>query len=378
MDNILLSGGLAFLITFFAIPIIIQVARDKKLFDEPDERKVHKMVIPTLGGLGIFAGFILATLLGVPSVNAELQYFAAAAIVIFFLGIKDDILVLSAAKKFIGQLIAAGIIIKFGGVQISNMHGFLGIGQLPNVLSIVFTLFTVIVIINSYNLIDGVDGLAGSLGLLTTLCFGAYFFYVNQLMYAVISFSLAGSLIGFLIYNFSPAKIFMGDTGSLLIGLVNSILVIKFINIAPTSAVNFPMEAAPAIGFSILFVPLFDTLRVFGLRILNRRSPFSPDRTHVHHLLLDLGLSQRTVTILCVGTNILFIALALSLRHQGTTTVVGVMFLLALSLFGILYYSRLKKKKTAAASSKVIQMENKIMKPSHKVLALSPEALEAD
>ena len=107
MDNILLSGALAFLITFFSIPVIIEVAKDKKLFDEPDERKVHHTVIPTLGGLGIFAGFIIATLIGVPPFNAVLQYFIAAIMVIFFLGIKDDILILSASKKFIGQLVAA-------------------------------------------------------------------------------------------------------------------------------------------------------------------------------------------------------------------------------------------------------------------------------
>ena len=201
MSNILLSSALSFLITFFAIPVIIQVARQKKMFDEPDERKVHKMVIPTLGGLGIFAGFILATLLGVPWGSPEFQYFVAAAIVIFFLGIKDDILVLSAAKKFIGQLVAAGIIIQFGGVQITNMHGFLGIGEIPPMASIVLTFFTVIVITNSFNLIDGVDGLAGSLGLLTAILFGSYFLYVGQLMFAVMAFSLAGSLVGFLIYN---------------------------------------------------------------------------------------------------------------------------------------------------------------------------------
>src|ERR1700728_612846 len=107
MYHIFLSCGLAFIITFFAIPVIIQVARDKKLFDEPDERKVHKTMIPSLGGLGIFAGFILAALLGVPTESYQMKYYAAAAIVIFFLGIKDDILVLSAGKKFIGQLIAA-------------------------------------------------------------------------------------------------------------------------------------------------------------------------------------------------------------------------------------------------------------------------------
>ena len=369
MDNILLSGVLAFIITFFSIPVIIQVARQKKMFDEPDERKVHKMVIPTLGGLGIFAGFILATLLGVPLHSAELQYFVAAAVVIFFLGIKDDILVLSPAKKFIGQLIAAGIVIKFGGVQINNMHGFLGIGPIPHIASIVFTLFTIVVITNSFNLIDGVDGLAGTLGLVTSLCFGSYFLYVDQLMYAVMAFSLAGGLIGFLIYNFSPAKIFMGDTGSLLIGLVNSILVIKFINIAGAPGATLPVQAAPAVGFAVLIVPLFDTLRVFSHRILDRRSPFSADRTHVHHYLLEMGFNHKKITLLCAGANIGFIALAVSLSSFGTTIVIGILLAVAISLIALVYYSRPSRKLKAAGK---LVTESKLMK-ARKILSLSPE-----
>jgi UDP-GlcNAc:undecaprenyl-phosphate/decaprenyl-phosphate GlcNAc-1-phosphate transferase len=375
MDNIIFSGALAFLITFFSIPIIIQVAREKKLFDEPDERKVHKMVIPTLGGLGIFAGFILASLLSTPVADArELQYFAAAAIVIFFLGIKDDILILSAAKKFIGQLGAAGIIIKFGGIQITNMHGFLGIGEIPHVAGIILTLFTVIVVVNSFNLIDGVDGLAGTLGLLTAVIFGSYFTYVGQTLYAVMAFSLAGSLIGFLIYNFSPAKIFMGDTGSLLIGLVNSIMVIKFINIAGNQSTPLPLQSAPALGIAILMVPLFDTLRVFSLRIFDRRSPFSPDRTHVHHFLLDLGFSHRTVTLLCVSTNIAFIVLAFFLRGLGTTMVVGILMSIAFSLIALVYYQRNRIKFPRV--SKLRREQNII--PSHKILSLAPETVELD
>ncbi|NOT91367.1 MraY family glycosyltransferase [Ferruginibacter sp.] len=376
MDNILLSASLAFLITFFAIPIIIQVSKDKKLFDEPDERKVHKTVIPTLGGLGIFAGFIIATLMGVPSgIASELQYFAAAATVIFFLGLKDDILVLSASKKFIGQLIAAGIVIKFGGVQLNNMHGFLGIYEIPHIASIILTIFTIIVITNSFNLIDGVDGLAGSLGVLTTLVFGTYFFYVGQLTYAVMAFSLAGSIIGFLIYNFSPAKIFMGDTGSLLLGLINSILVIKFINIAGNPAVNLPLEASPAIGFAILMIPLFDTLRVFTLRILDRRSPFSPDRTHVHHFLLDIGFNHRMITFTCVAVNIVFIAMAYFLRHLGTTTLLGILLVSAFTFIGIVYYSRPKSK--SIANKNTAANNNTIIKP-RKILTLAPESVEAD
>lgn len=369
MDNILLSGILAFIITFFSIPVIIQVARQKKMFDEPDERKVHKMVIPTLGGLGIFAGFILATLLGVPVHSAELQYFVAASVVIFFLGIKDDILVLSPAKKFIGQLIAAGIVIKFGGVQINNMHGFLGIGPIPHIASIIFTLFTIVVITNSFNLIDGVDGLAGTLGLVTSLCFGSYFLYVDQLMYAVMAFSLTGGLIGFLIYNFSPAKIFMGDTGSLLIGLVNSILVIKFINISGAPGGKLPFAAAPAVGFAVLIVPLFDTLRVFSHRILDRRSPFSADRTHVHHFLLELGFNHKKITLLCASANIGFIILAVSLSSLGTTFVIGILLAVAISLIGLVYYSRPSRKLRAA--DKPVSESNLIK--ARKILSLSPE-----
>ncbi len=377
MDKLLLSGALAFTITFFAIPIIIQVARQKKLFDEPDERKVHKLVIPTLGGLGIFGGFILATLIGAPVGSLELQYFAAAAIVIFFLGIKDDILVLSATKKFVGQLVAAGIVIKFGGVQLSNMNGFLGITTIPHIASIVLTLFTIIVIINSFNLIDGIDGLAGSLGLLTSLVFGIYFYYTGQLLYGVMALSLAGSLVGFLIYNFSPAKIFMGDTGSLLIGLINSILVIKFINTAAAPNIAFPLEAAPALGFAILIVPLFDTMRVFALRILSRRSPFSPDRTHVHHFLLELGYSHRKITILCVSFNFFLILFAYSIRSLGTTTVIGLIIVISFSLICIIYYRKPKNKRTKVFGSIINEPLTSQLTKSHKILSIIPKSVEA-
>lgn len=375
MDNIILSAILAFFVTFFAIPIIIQVAKEKKLYDEPDERKVHKVVIPTLGGLGIFAGFILATLMGSPKTGAnDLQYFAAASIVIFFLGIKDDILILSPAKKFIGQLIAAGIAIKFGGVAINNMHGFMGIYHIPPIASAILTLFTMVVVINSFNLIDGIDGLAGSLGLLTSLSMGIYFFMDGNLSYAVMAFALCGSIIGFLIYNYSPAKIFMGDTGSLLLGLINSILVIKFINIAGHPSSAFHLNAAPAIGFTVLIVPLFDTLRVFTLRILDRRSPFSPDRNHIHHILLDLGLNHRKITLVCVFANALFITLAYLLRDLGTTYVILIILGLAISCTTLLYYIRPRKKAKKATS----YADRKAAMTTTKLFTLSAESIESE
>jgi UDP-GlcNAc:undecaprenyl-phosphate/decaprenyl-phosphate GlcNAc-1-phosphate transferase len=376
MNYILLSTCLAFLITYFAIPVIIRVAKEKKLFDEPDARKVHKTVIPTLGGLGIFAGFILATLISMPlGITSELQFFLAATIVIFFLGIKDDILMLSATKKFAGQLLAAGIIIFFGDVQLNNMYGFLGIHEIPYVASVFLTFFTIIVITNSFNLIDGVDGLAGSLALVTSLVFGVYFYLSGEVTYSVMAFALAGTIVGFLIYNFSPAKIFMGDTGSLLLGLLNSIFVVKFINTGGVPEAVVSVGSTPAVGFAILIVPLFDTLRVFALRIISRRSPFSPDRNHIHHFLLDLGLSHMKVVLVLVSANIMFIGLAWSLQHIGTTLVLAALATAAVLFVAIVYYSRPKPKIIHSPSA--IKAEEEILKP-RTIFKLASEPVEQE
>jgi UDP-GlcNAc:undecaprenyl-phosphate GlcNAc-1-phosphate transferase len=341
MFDVILALTLSFAISFLAIPVIIRVAAMKKLYDIPDERKVHQSPIPALGGLGIFAGFAFATLLIANfQEGKDLQYFLAAAVVIFYLGLKDDIVVLSPVKKFIGQVLAAFILIYYGNLQISNMHGFMGIHALPETFSLLFTYLTVIVIINSYNLIDGVDGLAGSLGLLSASVFGIYFVSIGNTADAVLAFSMAGSILAFLIFNFQPARIFMGDTGSLLIGLINAVLVIKFINIAGSIDSVFHLNASPAIGFGILMVPLLDTLRVFGIRMFKRRSPFSPDRNHIHHLLLDQGLSHRTIAISLLTLNTLGVALVFLLRNIGCNALMALQFAIFFSLIGLMYYLR--------------------------------------
>src|SRR5882757_6042454 len=341
MFDVLLSIAISFTVTFLAIPAVINVAEMKKLFDMPDARKVHHAPITPLGGLGIFAGFIFGCLLTLHfGQYPELQYFIAAAFVIFFLGLKDDILVISPVKKFIGQVLAAFIIIYYGGIQIRSMHGFLGIYQLPEMFSLLLTYFAVIVVINSFNLIDGIDGLAGSLGLLSTVVFGIYFLNVNanMLPYAVVAFSMAGSLLAFLIFNFQPAKIFMGDTGSLLVGTINAVLVIKFINVANTADVSFPISASPAVGFTILMVPLLDTLRVFGIRIFHRRSPFSPDRNHIHHLLLDRGFSHKAITFFLVTVNMAMITLVFLGRALNCTLLIFSVFAIFFTLIAFIYY----------------------------------------
>ena len=341
MLDVLLTASVSFIISFLAIPVVLQIADQKKLYDVPDERKVHTHPVASLGGVGIFGGFLLAVLLSIQGrLNPEFQYFFAAALVIFFLGLKDDLVVLSPSKKFVGQVVAASILIHLGDIRLDSMHGLFGFEQLPDSFSYALSYLTIIVIINSFNLIDGVDGLAASLGTLTMLIFGTYFFITDYQAYALLAFAMAGSLVAFLIFNHHPAKIFMGDSGSLMVGLVNAILVIKFINVASDPSVAVPVESAVAVGFSILIVPLLDTLRVFAIRIFNGRSPFTPDRNHVHHLLLASGLGHAAVTFTCVLINIFFVVLAYLCRSIGSTSLLLIMLTISFAGLGILYYRR--------------------------------------
>jgi UDP-N-acetylmuramyl pentapeptide phosphotransferase/UDP-N-acetylglucosamine-1-phosphate transferase len=375
MLDVLLTASVAFIITFLAIPVVLQVAEQKNLYDMPDARKLHTRPVSSLGGVGIFGGFILASLLSIRGyLNPEFQYFFAAALVIFFLGLKDDLIILSASKKFIGQIIAASILIHLGGIKLDSMYGFMGFNELPEGFSYALSYITIIVVINSFNLIDGVDGLASSLGILTMVVFGVYFFTINQQAYALLSFAMAGSLAAFLIFNHNPAKIFMGDSGSLMIGLINSILVIKFINISNSPFVSVPLSSSVAIGFAILIVPLLDTLRVFSIRIIKGRSPFTPDRNHVHHLLLDMGLSHAAVTLTCVIVNIGFILLAFAGRSMGPTYLMLTMLAISLAGFGFLYY---RKPRRIMVIAKSINGTTELKKTS-KLVTLTKEAQVAD
>jgi UDP-N-acetylmuramyl pentapeptide phosphotransferase/UDP-N-acetylglucosamine-1-phosphate transferase len=376
--DILLTASVSFIITFLATPVILQIAEKKKLFDIPDQRKVHTQPVPSLGGVGIFSGFLLASLLSIQGyINPEFQYFFAAALVIFFLGLKDDLMVLSATKKFVGQMIAASILIHLGGIRLDSMHGLFGFDKLPEAFSLALSYLTIIVVINSFNLIDGIDGLAGSLGILTMFVFGIYFVLIGQDAYSLFAFAMAGSLIAFLIFNHSPAKIFMGDCGSLMIGLVNSIMVIKFISLASSPEVALPVFSAVAVGFAILIIPLLDTLRVFSIRIFNGKSPFTPDRNHVHHLLLDRGYNHSSVTFILTGINIAFICFAWFTRYMGVTWVILSMVLMAFSGLGILYYSKPRRRLVVARLAKAMNGSTEL-KTQSKVVTLTKEAATAE
>ncbi len=315
MYVIILSFLTAFGLTYIVLPSIIGIARSKRLFDEPNNRSSHTISTPSLGGIGIFAGTIFSIVLWTPFNDfSNLQYILCAFLIIFLIGAKDDIAPLAPNKKIIGQVLAAAILVFKSDIRLDGFYGLFGLhNEWWGIVYIAISLFTILVIVNGFNLIDGINGLAGSISALIAITLGSWFFLVDRIEFSIVAFATAGAVIAFLKYNYTPAKIFMGDTGSLLIGLVSAILAIKFIdlNYELDNANPYKFQAVPAVAMGIMVLPLFDTLRVFLTRILRGHSPFRPDRRHIHHLLIDVGLTHMQATFVLVIVNLLFILLVM-------------------------------------------------------------------
>lgn len=308
----LLSAIFAFAVTYMAIPSIIRVAHLKHLIDDPeDDRRVHTEKTPNLGGLAIFAGISLATLFFVDvKIMPELPFVIGSMLILFFIGIKDDILMIAPLTKLVGQIVAGGIVVVFGGVQLTDLHGFFGINHIHPGFGIPLTIFTIITITNALNFIDGIDGLASSISIIISLSFGVWFFLVGDFQYGLFSVIIIGALLAFTRFNvFSKTqKIFMGDTGSLILGFVLAVLVVHF------NEKNLELQGhdyfvlpSPSVSFGVMIIPLFDMLRVMFIRVLRRRPVMYPDKNHIHHICLRLGLSHRQAVVAISLVNIFFV-----------------------------------------------------------------------
>lgn len=351
--GVLLSFISACLISYLSVPPIVTLAKAKMLCALPNGRTSHQGAVPTLGGIAIFAGFIISALLfSSYIVFPPLPFITAGCLIIFFSGLKDDIFIISPYSKIATQILASATIIYFADIRITNFHGFLGINEISYIYSFLITIFVFIVIINSYNLIDGIDGLASVIGIVSSFAFGSWFFLTQHFQYAVLCFALAGSLVGFLRFNLSKKqyKIFMGDTGSLLVGFVIAVLVIQFNEFNLLTIGKYKIESAPAVSIAILILPLYDTLRVMIVRVISKQSPFKADRGHIHHKLLDLGYTHIQATIILSVFTIVFIFIAYQLQHIGILWLTLILFVLATLLYLIPITLILRKLKMALLS----------------------------
>ena len=348
--SVILSFLTAFSIVFTAIPTIVFVADAKKLYDEPGVRKSHKKSIATLGGISLFAGVVIGFGMFTRfAIHPEFQYVVIASVVLFFVGLKDDILIIAPLKKLSGQIFAVLIIVVLGNLRFTNLHEFLGVHQLLYVHSFLLTTFVLIVIINGFNLIDGIDGLSSGVGIISSLLFGIFFYINGEIGYAVLAAAMAGGLIAFFWFNVFGIenKIFMGDTGSLLVGLFLSVMVVRFNEMNIVATGKWFIQAAPAVSFGVLFIPLFDTLRVFTIRILRGKSPFKADKNHVHHRLLALGYSHIKATMILLSANIVVIIIVLVFNFLGIVFLMAILLILG-TFFSVLpewvYKKRAKSK----------------------------------
>lgn len=281
----------AFVVTLLTIPPIVSLIKRYKLYDMPNSRKEHSLPVPTMGGIAIVAGMIIALLFWFPFNNELGQvcfFFSIAAL--FGLGIMDDLKDLSAKYKFVVQ-IALAALIALSGIRITSFDGLFGITDLPLPAQYSFTILAIVGITNAFNLIDGIDGLAGGLAFMSLVTVGLFLTMSGDANTALLAFALAGAVFAFLYFNFNPAKIFMGDTGSLILGFVIAVLCVRLMQVN-ISAVNPVIVHAPMFVLGIVFIPVFDTIRVFALRIWNGGSPFDADKTHIHHLLTNQGFTH--------------------------------------------------------------------------------------
>ncbi len=307
-------------ISLLAIPSIVTVARSKKLYDKPQGRTPRRREIPTLGGLAIFAGTIIPlTLFSDASEFQELPYIIAGSVILFFIGIKDDILIIAPWWKLSGQVLAAMIISILAGMQITSLNLFPGMCAPGHVMTILITVLVIVFIINSFNLIDGIDGLASGIGICSSLLLGWIFIQSGIVYYALLSFILCGSLLGFFYYNvFSrKKKILMGDTGSLMVGFISSILVIRLTNLEHPSLGGVQINSPLSLALAILVIPLADMTKVILTRIRLGKSPFRPDSLHIHYRLIDLGLNHLQVTAVLLMINAAMVSGVLVLQNLG-------------------------------------------------------------
>lgn len=322
--TIIILGFLtSFFVVLMSIPSLIKVAKLKHLVDEPsEERKLHSRSIPTIGGIVIFGAIVFSYALWfpeeydhLPHMLTNFKHLIAVLILLFFVGVKDDIIGTAPMKKLIAHMIVGFILVVLADIRITSMHGLFGSTQEMEVWqSYLLSLFVYIVIVNAINLIDGLDGLAGGIGFIIASSFGTLFLINGNVPLALLGFVLSGALLGFLVFNFSPARIFMGDSGSLTIGAIISVLAINAIDLPTPQMLEWFNPNAPVLVMAILVYPLIDTLRVFTIRAFKGVSPFTADKNHIHHRFIALGLNHRQTVLWLYLYNIIVIVCAVAIQ----------------------------------------------------------------
>lgn len=348
--SVLVTFGVSALFTAFIIPQIILVSFKRRLFDVVDERKVHKGIVPRLGGVAFVPAVILSLafiagnhdlIMAFSPVHMNfdprLALILCAFTLLYFEGITDDLIGIGYRIKFVFQFVCAAMVVG-SGLYVSDFCGVLGIHQIPLWLAYPFSVLLIVFIINAINLIDGIDGLSSGLSMIATLFMGFSFIMTQDFLFALLSFATLGTLASFFVYNvFGKAerknKIFMGDCGSQCIGLLLSVLAIRLMISEDIDSVGLELSDSLVIVFSVLMIPCLDVIRVMGGRICRHRNPFLPDKSHIHHKFLDLGLSHKKAMFTILLIDLFFVLLNMLLLNLLN---INMILLLDIALWGLM------------------------------------------
>lgn len=365
----------AFLLTYITMPKIIWVVERKRLMDSPDQRSSHSLRTPTMGGVAFYYTLIFALFfIRGRDLFDEAFFIIPGLTIMFIIGLKDDLIVITPGSKMLAQLAAIIFILTNPSFTIHSLNGFLNINEIPYYLYLIIGGFMMITIINSYNLIDGIDGLASVVGIVILVIYTTIFYLTEEYFFALLAIALNASLMAFLGFNLSSdKKIFMGDTGSLIVGFIISILTLKFLALRPVVYTDLPflLENAPLIAISILIVPLFDTARVFAIRIANKKGPFSPDRNHTHHVLIDYwGLTHKQASFIIGCFNLLFVILFIVLGSTAKNLGMVIMLVSVVIFLGYIFfkynYNFTTLKQKIILKRKVKRFKSKVEEKSSK------------
>ena len=314
----------SFALTFFSIPTIVKISRRKNLMDEPGLRSSHLRKIPNLGGIAIFYSLAVCASIFAFELFDLYKFLFASLVILLYIGVMDDIVVMRAYKKLLAQIIVTALMVLGSDVRVRSFFGVFGIYELSYTVSVIFSMFTFIVLINAFNLIDGIDGLSGGYSVVCSALFGISYFRLGEFNYplVVLSAVIIGSVIGFLYYNLSPDrnnKVFMGDTGSMILGFLLAFTAICFIDIFIDKKLaevpRYFLQSAPAVTVAILILPIVDTLNVIIIRLIKGHSIFEADKNHIHHSLLELGLTHRRSSAYIMVYYLFVVAVAYYFRH---------------------------------------------------------------
>jgi UDP-N-acetylmuramyl pentapeptide phosphotransferase/UDP-N-acetylglucosamine-1-phosphate transferase len=337
----------------YIIPKIAGVIKYKQLMEAPNERSSHLLATPNLGGMAFYIVLMLSFYFSQPfdESNAIMSIIPGLTI-LFIVGLKDDLVVLSPLSKLGAQIAAATFLVFHYRYTIDTLHGFMGIEGMNQYVAGPLAVLIVVAIINAVNLIDGIDGLATTVSIIMFAIFGSLFYFAEQNFMVLICATMIGVLIAFLRYNLSKdKKIFMGDTGSMILGFLIGVMTVRLLALDTVilETLPFQYENLPFVVAAILIIPLFDTVRVFTIRIMKKKSPFSPDRNHIHHLIIDyFQVSHRRASFYMGVANFMFVLLFAFLAMRTSQWEMLIMFsgviLLAIIFFFILNRPRILRK----------------------------------